>query len=64
MTNGYLVHECLTFCSRYMGKIETKLNRPTRNDEGNDIQDSRLSIFQKSWRSLGKSFEDNIIYED
>lgn len=34
IAEGYLAEECLTFCSRYLHDVETKLNRPLRNYEG------------------------------
>lgn len=34
IAEGYLAEECLTFCSRYLNNVETKINRPLRsNDE-------------------------------
>ncbi|XP_075665826.1 uncharacterized protein LOC142635575 [Castanea sativa] len=33
IAEGYIVEECLTFCSRYMEGIETIFNRPTRTME-------------------------------
>ena len=43
IAEGYLAEECLTFCSRYLHDVETKLNRPIRNYEG-----------EQRGRSLGK----------
>ena len=36
ITEGYLVEECMTFCSRYLDDTESKLNRPSRNCEGGE----------------------------
>nr|KYP59337.1 hypothetical protein KK1_014770 [Cajanus cajan] len=36
IAKGYLAHECLLFCSRYLSRIETTFNRPRRNDDGID----------------------------
>ena len=33
IAEGYIVEECLTFCSRYMEGVETIFNRPTRTME-------------------------------
>ena len=33
IAEGYIVEECLTFCSRYMEGVETIFNRPTRTIE-------------------------------
>ncbi|KAL5569485.1 hypothetical protein UlMin_026060 [Ulmus minor] len=34
ISEGYVVDEALTFCSRYFDDIETRFNRPDRNDDG------------------------------
>lgn len=34
IAEGYLAEECMTFCSMYLSDVESKLNRPSRNDEG------------------------------
>ncbi|KAG9135334.1 hypothetical protein Leryth_015223 [Lithospermum erythrorhizon] len=41
---GYLMEECMNFCSRYMTDVEIKENRQPRNDEGDN----------SSSRTLGK----------
>ncbi|XP_077249194.1 uncharacterized protein LOC143888641 [Tasmannia lanceolata] len=33
IAEGYLADECLTFCSRYLQSVETRFNRPLRNDD-------------------------------
>ena len=33
IAEGYIVEECLTFCSQYMEGVETIFNRPTRKME-------------------------------
>ena len=33
IAEGYIVKECLTFCSRYMEGVETIFNRPTKTIE-------------------------------
>lgn len=33
IAEGYIAEECLTFCSRYFEGIETRFNRPRRNDD-------------------------------
>lgn len=47
MQRGYFVEECMTFCSRYLDDVESKLNRPVRNDDGGDAG-------QVGGRPLGK----------
>lgn len=34
IAEGYLANECLTFCSRYLGGVETRFKRPLRNNDG------------------------------
>lgn len=34
IANGYLMAECMNFCARYFNEVETKTNRPIRNDDG------------------------------
>lgn len=34
MANGYLMEECMNFYAQYLDDVETKSNRPVRNDEG------------------------------
>ncbi|XP_028095951.1 uncharacterized protein LOC114295858 [Camellia sinensis] len=36
IAEGYLVEECMTFCSRYLDNVESKLNRPIRNYDVSD----------------------------
>ncbi|KAK2402917.1 hypothetical protein QL285_052403 [Trifolium repens] len=33
IVEGYLAHECLIFCSRYLSAVETSFNRLSRNDD-------------------------------
>lgn len=55
IANGYIEMECLTFCSRYMSKIETIFNRPDRNDDISHSQPYNLSIFSRMGKPLGKT---------
>ncbi|KAM3394634.1 hypothetical protein P3S68_003637 [Capsicum galapagoense] len=48
---GYIIDECLTFCSMYLDDIETKFNRKDRNDNGYRKNDGPiLYIYSKSVR--------------
>ena len=52
IAEGYVVHEALTFCLRYFDDVETRFNRPNRND---GIHLTRqLSVFESQCKSLGK----------
>lgn len=54
---GYLMDECMTFCSQYSHEIETILNRPKRNDDRGSSSSGpyRLWIFPTPGRHLGKA---------
>lgn len=60
MAEGYLLEECLTFCSRYMEDIETQFNKKDRIDDddcggGGDLESLDCpSIFRTVGRSFGK----------
>ena len=41
IVEGYLAEECMTFCSRYLGGIETRFNRVGRNFDGGNIESSK-----------------------
>ncbi|KAL0289226.1 UNVERIFIED_CONTAM: hypothetical protein Sradi_7077100 [Sesamum radiatum] len=36
IARGYLMEECMNFCSRYLNDVETKENRPPRNYDGDN----------------------------
>ena len=47
IAEGYIVEECMTFCSRFLDDIDTKLNRPERHETSVvNEPPSGLSIFQ------------------
>ena len=53
ISKGYVVDEALIFFSRYFDDVETRFNRPDRNDDG--IHPTRqLSIFESQCKLLGK----------
>ena len=46
IAEGYLSEECMTFCSRFLDDVDTKLNRPERHDNAAvNEPPSSLSIF-------------------
>ncbi|XP_061363881.1 uncharacterized protein LOC133307391 [Gastrolobium bilobum] len=60
IAEGYLMEECLTFCSRYLddGDIETRFNRPRRNNDDHELNASSestilLNLFPTSGRPIG-----------
>ncbi|XP_073120394.1 uncharacterized protein [Henckelia pumila] len=55
IAEAYIVNEALNFCSMYFRDIETRYNRPERNDDRVNICSSRvISIFKHVGRPLGK----------
>ncbi|XP_020080160.1 uncharacterized protein LOC109703846 isoform X2 [Ananas comosus] len=63
---AYLADKCLTFCSRYLDRTETKFNRQERNFEGPKMQVTELPIFQNNGRPLnrGKGIFRKLSYQD
>ncbi|WMV55080.1 hypothetical protein MTR67_048465 [Solanum verrucosum] len=54
IAKGYIANECMTLCSRYLHRIDTKFNRPERNDDGGFKKaNGDLSIFCQSGKNLG-----------
>lgn len=60
IAEGYIIEECLTFCSRYLedGDIGTRFNRPRCNDDDNGASASSEStilsnLFHTSGRPIG-----------
>ncbi|KAK5825448.1 hypothetical protein PVK06_020285 [Gossypium arboreum] len=54
IAEGYLVEECMTFCSRYLEDVETRLNRPSRNVGLNDPNYAETYLFQSYGEPIGK----------
>ncbi|XP_077250153.1 uncharacterized protein LOC143889727 isoform X1 [Tasmannia lanceolata] len=56
IAEGYLAEECMTFCSRYFEGVESKLNRPVRNDEDipTEIEEG-FAIFSVAGRPIGNA---------
>ncbi|XP_031105391.1 uncharacterized protein LOC116010220 [Ipomoea triloba] len=52
IAEGYVASECLTFLSLYLDGIETRFNKPYRNNDGEAIP-SELSIFSHNVRPCG-----------
>jgi hypothetical protein len=53
IAEAYVVDECLTFCSRYFDDVETRFNRPSRNQERDDSQGGDVKVFKHGVRLLG-----------
>ncbi|KAG8490796.1 hypothetical protein CXB51_014008 [Gossypium anomalum] len=54
IAEGYLAEECMTFCSRYLEDVETRLNRTTRNAGLNDHNLAETYLFQSYGEPIGK----------
>ena len=65
IVEGYLAEESMTFCSRYLGGIETRFNRVWRNFDGGNVESSKkLSIFKQIGCVLGKATPQELSKED
>ncbi|XP_060209378.1 uncharacterized protein LOC132636500 [Lycium barbarum] len=65
IAEGYIIDECLTFCSMYLTGIETRFNREDRNDDGSSKKDEPvLDIYSKSARPFGDGDYDAIPRKD
>ncbi|WMV29807.1 hypothetical protein MTR67_023192 [Solanum verrucosum] len=54
IAEGYIANECMTLCSRYLHRINTKFNRPEGNyDGGLATSNEDLSIFYLPGKNLG-----------
>jgi len=53
IAKAYVADECLTFCSRYLHRAETRFNRPERNEDDGDKQDKALTIFMRMQKPPG-----------
>jgi len=53
MAEKYLIEECMTLCSRYLHRIETKFNRLDRNDDEYVGVKKKLLVFSHIGRPLG-----------
>ena len=54
IAEGYLAEECMTFYSRYLKDVETRLNRPNRNAGLNDHNLAETYLFQSYGEPIGK----------
>lgn len=54
IAKGYIANECITLCSRYLQRVDTKFNWPERNyDGGLKESNGALSIFSQPGKTLG-----------
>ncbi|XP_021739802.1 uncharacterized protein LOC110706214 isoform X3 [Chenopodium quinoa] len=54
IAEGYILEECLFFCSKYLHNVETKSNQQERNSDSVSDDYEGLSIFAPSGVPLGK----------
>ena len=63
IAEGYIANECITHCSRYFEGVETRFNRPMRNDDGEVIAPVLYAPIEMiPGRPVGKV--DNLIMDD
>jgi uncharacterized protein DUF4218 len=53
ISEGYILEETITFCSRYLEGVETVFNRQRRNDDDNDAYSSSY-WFNSCGRTIGQ----------
>ncbi|XP_038697901.1 uncharacterized protein LOC119995458 [Tripterygium wilfordii] len=54
IAEGYLAEECMTFCSRYLHDIGTRLDRCDRNFDGeHGLSSEKLSVFSHHGKPIG-----------
>lgn len=58
IAEGYIVDECLTFCSRYFnGDMETRFNKDERNqDKKRTVGPDEFKVFSDGAVGVGKSY--------
>lgn len=54
IAEGYLVEECLIFCSRYLEGVETRFNRPVRNYDTVRDEHSTPYLFLTAGQPIGE----------
>ncbi|WCJ26292.1 hypothetical protein M5689_008121 [Euphorbia peplus] len=64
IAEGYIADECLTFCSRYLERAETRFNRKERNCAGVEVKNIGLSIFSSYGKPLSKGTSKELNYAD
>ncbi|XP_022003765.1 uncharacterized protein LOC110901234 [Helianthus annuus] len=52
IAEGYVFEEALTFCSMYLKDVQTKFNRPNRNDDV-VVEKRKLWVFESKCRPVG-----------
>ncbi|GMH17089.1 hypothetical protein Nepgr_018930 [Nepenthes gracilis] len=59
----HIAEECLVFCSRYLGRAETRFNRKERNFDGSEVHVG-LFVFSKFGRPMGKKSIKELSFQD
>ncbi|KAH1106574.1 hypothetical protein J1N35_010342 [Gossypium stocksii] len=54
LKQDYLAKECMIFCSRYLEDVETRLNRPSRNDGLTNHNLAKTYLFRSYEEPIGK----------
>ncbi|KAH0754685.1 hypothetical protein KY290_024955 [Solanum tuberosum] len=58
IAEGYIIDECLTFCSMYLTNIETRFNREDQNADGSSNKEEHvLDIFSESVRPFKGEYD-------
>ncbi|KAH1039995.1 hypothetical protein J1N35_041738 [Gossypium stocksii] len=54
IVEGYLAEECMTFCSRYLEDVETRMSRPNRNARLTNHNLAKTYLFRSYGQLIGK----------
>ncbi|VFQ82010.1 unnamed protein product [Cuscuta campestris] len=64
IAEAYIADECLTFCSRYLHRAETRFNRLERNEDGGKTHHQVISVFSKFGKTIGHGVVKSLSFED
>ncbi|XP_040367423.1 uncharacterized protein LOC112178107 [Rosa chinensis] len=51
MAKGYLMEECMNFCTQYLNDVESKFNRPARKKNDDDINKGKDFVLEEITRT-------------
>lgn len=54
IAEAYIANESITYCAMYLSSVETSFNRPQRNDDGGEKNET-LSVFSQITRPFGEA---------
>ncbi|MBV8802558.1 MAG: DUF4218 domain-containing protein [Gammaproteobacteria bacterium] len=64
IAEAYTLKECVIFCKKYLGGVETRLLHKERHKDKEHQQDAELSIFSHKIQAIGAASYVNLSLED